>query len=275
MVKEPAGQGAVVRSSNTVDNANTNRDQMRSITEKEYEEMRAGAKVLGADSSGDKVFQLTDGRVLKLFRVRNIISSAYLYPYSLRFVDNVFKLQKKGISTVEIIDVFKVKGIGKTAVMYNPLEGITVREIFHNKNKFNEAFAENLGAFIADLHERGIYFRSIHIGNIVQMPSGELGLIDVSDMKVQRRPLSFCKRFRNIPHIIRVKREFPGLYRKRDAFVRGYTKILNKSNRFKERVSIRLYRIFDKFARINALGDRREPGFREQWHLLKPKSRVG
>lgn len=237
---------------------------MKSIAKEEYEKMRLGAKVLSADSSGDKVLQLADGRVLKLFRIKKTISSAYLYPYSLRFADNAIKLQKKGIPTVEIADVFKIKGISKTAVMYRPLEGITIREIAHENNTFNEKFVENLGAFVAELHERGIYFRSIHLGNIVQMPSGELGLIDVSDMKVQRRPLSFSKRVRNFPHMVRVKMEFPELYKRRYAFVRGYNKRLNKSNRFKEKLSISLYAVFDKFARMNTSINHGHTKLREQ-----------
>ncbi len=42
---------------------------MKSLTNKEYLEMRAGADVTAADEYGDKVLLLKDGTYLKLFRV--------------------------------------------------------------------------------------------------------------------------------------------------------------------------------------------------------------
>jgi len=53
------------------------------------------------------------------------------------------------------------------------------------------------------LHQRGVYFRSVHLGNILRLPDGELGLIDLSDLHISARPLSARKRRRNLRHILR------------------------------------------------------------------------
>ncbi len=63
--------------------------------------------------------------------------------------------------------------------------------------------AVSWGAFMATLHERGIYFRSAHLGNIVLTPEHQLGLIDIADMRVYRRPLRKTLRLRNFKHMVR------------------------------------------------------------------------
>ena len=49
---------------------------MQSIDHSTYEALREGAHVLEADGSGDKVLRLADGRMLKLFRRKRLLSSA-------------------------------------------------------------------------------------------------------------------------------------------------------------------------------------------------------
>ncbi|MOA52408.1 hypothetical protein D3C78_1757000 [compost metagenome] len=56
---------------------------------------------------------------------------------------------------------------------------------------------------IRSLHQSGIYFRSLHLGNIVVTPEGKLGLIDVADMRFLRSPLSARLVKRNLQHFAR------------------------------------------------------------------------
>ena len=48
------------------------------------------------------------------------------------------------------------------------------------------------------LHDEGIYFRSLHLGNVVLTPQGELGLIDIADVRLHRGPLTRFWRKRNL-----------------------------------------------------------------------------
>jgi tRNA A-37 threonylcarbamoyl transferase component Bud32 len=64
-----------------------------------------------------------------------------------------------------------------------------------------------LGEFVAQLHARGVYFRSLHLGNIVLTPDHSLGLIDIADLKCQRRALSVGKRLRNFQHMLRYSQD--------------------------------------------------------------------
>ncbi|MDN6873554.1 lipopolysaccharide kinase InaA family protein [Pseudomonas citronellolis] len=167
-----------------------------------YESLRAGATVLEADKHGDKVLRLPDGNFVKLFRRKRLISSAALYPYAQRFADNARALQRLGIPCPEVIGVYRVPGIARDLVHYRPLPGQTLRQLI-TAGQADSALRERLGELIARLHERGVYFRSLHLGNVVQTPQGELGLIDIADMKTQRRALGRAQRKRNFAHMLR------------------------------------------------------------------------
>ena len=166
-------------------------------------QMISGARVLEADSHGPKVYLLQDGNILKLFRRKRIFSSALFRPYSKRFIDNAIELQKLGVPTLQILDYYRLQAPGMTAVLYRPLPGETLRQI-SNKEGFNwpQALPE-LAGLIRNLHQSGIYFRSLHLGNIVVTPDNRMGLIDVADMRFLRAPLPQYLIKRNLQHFAR------------------------------------------------------------------------
>ena len=175
---------------------------MQQLALSAYESLRDGAEVLEADRYGDKVLRLTDGNFLKLFRRKRLISSAALYPYAQRFADNAQTLQQLGIPCPRTIAVYRIPGIARDAVHYEPLPGDTLRQLIVAGDNGNELRAQ-LGELIASLHDRGVYFRSLHLGNVVRTPEGRLGLIDIADMKTRRRPLNRLQRKRNFAHMLR------------------------------------------------------------------------
>jgi hypothetical protein len=61
--------------------------------------------------------------------------------------------------------------------------------------------------FVIRLHSLGIYFRSLHLGNVVVTPAGELGLIDFSDLRIYRRPLPMFMRRRNLRRMLEIPDE--------------------------------------------------------------------
>lgn len=50
---------------------------------------------------------------------------------------------------------------------------------------------------------RGVYFRSLHGGNIVRVDDGGFGLIDIADLQLMRRPLGVARRLRNLRPLLR------------------------------------------------------------------------
>lgn len=149
-----------------------------------------------------KVFQRHNGTILKVFRRKGFFSSGRLYPFALRFTRNAEKLQNRRIPSVRVEGTYRIPDLNKTAVLYRKLEGIVLDEWLAN-SPVSDKLAVKLADFIAVLHKKGIYFRSIHFGNIVVLPDGNFGLIDIHDMKIHRSQLSFRKRLRNFNHIFR------------------------------------------------------------------------
>ena len=171
---------------------------MRTLTVTDYNRLREGGRVIEADGFGDKVIELKDGNFLKLFRRKRWFSSALIYPYSKRFAKNARELVQRGIPTVEMLDTYNIPEILRTAVHYRPLPGTTLRSWLASCDELErQQLARELGRFIAWLHRSGVYFRSLHFGNILKMPDGRLGLIDISDMSCRYFALGENSRLRN------------------------------------------------------------------------------
>lgn len=173
------------------------------LSDADYLALRQGAEVIERDES-DKVLCLQDGSFLKLFKVKNRFSSALLQPYSIRFALNAEKLHRMQIPTIRVINCYRIPSIARTAVLYQPLPGRTLRQILPGlSSKQRQNLLEDNARFIARLHKLGVYFRSAHMGNIVQQPDGTLGLIDIADMRFSRSALNKERRLRNFRHMAR------------------------------------------------------------------------
>lgn len=190
------------------------RSRMKKLSQYEYLSLREGGKVIEQDGYGDKVIILPDGTYLKLFRRKRLVSSALIWPYAQRFADNAAELRRLGVPCPQVIDVFRVPSIERDIVHYHPLPGVTLRHFRKEKPSYPEDLREQFFAFVDRLHDLGIYFRSVHLGNVVLTPDGELGLIDISDMRIYNRPLSRALRRRNSLHMQKDKEDWHWLQAK-------------------------------------------------------------
>jgi len=207
--------------------------------------LRNNAEILSKDRFGEKVLHLEDGSILKLFRIKRLISSARIVPYARRFSNNAKKLSIMDIPTVDIVDTFKIPVIKRTAVLYKPLEGITLRNYLENRSITFQT-AQKLAHFVADLHNKGIYFRSIHFGNIVVMPDQNFGLIDVSDMTIQRKSLSASKRIRNFYHFTRYNIDQELIAPQIRSFIQAYMEASQLSEHKANKTKAKLIDIFNR-----------------------------
>lgn len=161
-------------------------------------------EILEKDHFGIKVVRLTNGDILKIFRVKRAFSSANIFSNARSFCRNEKRLHQLNIPTIRVKQLYHLTTDHKTAVLYSPLVGATVIELF-NRGELTENLVQQLGVFIARLHDLGIYFRGLHSGNIVLTPEGQLGLIDISEMtifpwrleRIRRKP-NFARYWRNV-----------------------------------------------------------------------------
>lgn len=175
--------------------------------------MCEGSRVLEADPHGEKVMLLRDGSILKLFRRKRFLSSALFYPYAMRFAHNARKLSSIGVLVPEVIEVLRVSEISRDAVHYRPLPGDTLRHVasvsLSSERKLR--LRSELNRLIVHLHDQGIYFRSLHLGNVIVGPDDRLGLIDFSDMRIYPWALGKYLRRRNVQRMLKLPSELEWL----------------------------------------------------------------
>jgi tRNA A-37 threonylcarbamoyl transferase component Bud32 len=193
---------------------------MRFASSQLLEDKLDNATVVEYDPRGVKVLRLANQNYLKIFRLRRAWSFARWLPYSKRFCKNANRLANLNIPTVTIkccytireenlfakfalnIPTKKNKNLFSTAVEYQPLIGETLKQMLQS-NQLRPTHIEQLGMFIAKLHKLGIHFRSLHLGNIVLAPDGQMGLIDIADMRIYPWSLWFNTKLRSLRHLTR------------------------------------------------------------------------
>jgi tRNA A-37 threonylcarbamoyl transferase component Bud32 len=162
------------------------------------------SEMVEQDAFGPKVLRCKNGEYIKIFRIKHKISLARLRNPAARFCRNAEKLRSLGIDTLTPLALYRIPHLDRWAVHYAPLAGDTLRGLLKHFSLPEKTIGE-LGRYIAHLHDKGVYFRSLHPGNIVLQPDGKLGLIDVLDCRFRcfGRPLNEAQRERNFRHFFR------------------------------------------------------------------------
>ena len=138
-----------------------------------------------------------DGRVTKFWaRKKRFFSSATFCPYPNRFVNNARALENRGVNVPKILQQAALKNSHVKIVTYQGLSGTSIRELL--KTSPEKVNTPNLCAYFHQLHEKGILFRGIHLGNIIQISPNTFGLIDFTDVDFFKKPLSLKQRASNL-----------------------------------------------------------------------------
>lgn len=194
------------------------------------ERLLEGARTIEEDAYGIKVARLASNHFLKIYRRKRLLSSALLVMQAERFARNARQLMSKGFTAPEIVETLRIPSRNLNAVIYVPLPGETLRSHWRQLPDAQLALEiEDFGRYLGQLHNHGVYFRSLHLGNVLRLPSGDFGLIDLSDMKIEGGPLASWKRRRNLHHILRYPEDISwvtGCHRA--AWIRGYEQSCGK-----------------------------------------------
>lgn len=175
---------------------------MRIVPAKEFQQWLEESQIIEQDGRGPKVLRMPDGRLLKIFRPRRRLWLARLRPSAKIFARNALQLAGLGIKTPQVSEsLWLDQSQAISACFYTPLPGISLDKLFQNSRKNFEALLPDLAAFIRLLHQRGIYFRSLHLGNILLLPDSSFGLIDFLDLRIKHAPLNATMVQRNFQHL--------------------------------------------------------------------------
>lgn len=183
---------------------------MQTIAAGQIESWLAEGRVLEKDGRGPKVVALADGRFLKIFHTRRHPLLARLQPAARRFARNTRRLNALGIPAPTVSELFWIdRSKGLSACLYEPLPGQSIEQMLRADPTCAAQLLEPLANFIRDLHRQGIYFRSLHLGNILLLPEGTFGLIDVLDLRFKHAPLGAWLVKRNLRHLDSYLRRSP------------------------------------------------------------------
>jgi len=197
------------------------------LSEPAYQKLIHEAQVIEQDKRGTKVALLKNGQYFKVFRKKSLFSSNTFYSYARSFCRNAKRLAMLGVPTINITQLYALE-TGEYAVTYEPLEGTTVLDLLKSKQLTHDK-AELLGEFIAHLHDKGVLFKSLHFGNIVLMPNGSFGLIDIASMSIYPWRLGCKKRLKNFDGFWRTfEHKYMFGLEGIQAFTKGYHKSCTK-----------------------------------------------
>lgn len=176
---------------------------MKTLTKKDFQSLIQDASLLKKDRFGPKVYRRPDASYVKLFRQKRKFSLSAIWPYAERFRRNGLRLSKLGIDTVNVDAVYNCPEIERTIILYKGLEGNLLHSVLE-KDASSEHL-DQLAEFLAVLHNKGVYFRAIHMNNIVLQPDGTLGLIDIADVRFRWHALGALRRVRNLCHLLNIQ----------------------------------------------------------------------
>ena len=146
-----------------------------------------------------KTFHKKD-EIIKIFNVRGLISSGFFNTYASRIIKNSLKLKIYNIPSIEITNelVFQYNK-RLSGVSYKYIPGTTYRDLSH---KITMDMITELANYISNIHKKGIYFRAMHLGNIL-LHNKKLFLIDIAKIQFYPWPLFVFTRARAFRRMIK------------------------------------------------------------------------
>lgn len=155
---------------------------------------------------GPKVIRLSSGEYIKVFNAKSGLTKRRLFPKYKKFIDNAKRLKKLGFHTIDITSVYYLPHINAYAVRYSPLSGDDFRHVFKESPQDG---IEPLIDFLVLLHNKGIYFHGMHLGNVLYDATGTFGIIDMADLTFHRAPLRMDLRLRQLRRLLKYHLDRP------------------------------------------------------------------
>ncbi len=178
---------------------------MITLSPDEFEALwKRGTVISKHKKYGPKVFSTENGDYVKVFNPKSGLTKRRLFPKYKKFIANANRLKKLGIPTITVNNIYFLTKHQNYAVRYEPLIGYNLRDLFV---KEGASMISDFLPFLAKLHALGIYFRGIHLGNVLKLSSHDFGLIDMTDLYIKHKPLSVWHRVRNVSHMVNMQQD--------------------------------------------------------------------
>lgn len=176
---------------------------MEVILAREFDEICQKSKVIkfGRSLEQPKIFETQDNTIIKLFySKRRRFSSDKFKPYAIRFCRNIARLRAHGYSVPQVTQIKYCAERKIYLVYYKKIPGIDIRS-YAKTHDIN--FISQVIKLLADLHQNGVFFRCIHLENLLKQADNKIALLDIVDVRFKNHKLSIHTRLRNIKHLLR------------------------------------------------------------------------
>ncbi len=171
------------------------------LADMDYLKLTEGAKLVKRTRTKIRLLLSPQNKIIKHIYRRRFLSTSTLWPYAGRFIKNARQLQSKNISVPTIHEVYYYPKLNSDIIVYDYVEGPTLHEIASN-NDFS--FFPKFINYIAQLHKTGIYFKDLHLSNIV-FKNDAFTLLDLETIHCKRRPLKISERAKNLAYLFSIK----------------------------------------------------------------------
>jgi len=203
---------------------------LKPIQKDDFSKLIEHSRVLACDNDGNpKVYLRPDHQIIKCFPVKNRLKRM-IGSHLKRFVKITKKLESAKINTVKPEKTYYCKSLRLECLSYPHITGKTLRDCA-NAGEFNllTAYAQ----FLGQLHQKNIYFRGGHLGNIIVTGKG-FALIDVTNTKFK---VSVRRRIKNLKYILNYGNDKTVFnHYGKENFVRKYLDASDLSTREKEKI---------------------------------------
>ena len=221
---------------------------MQLIDNKEFLELCQTATLVNGTALRPKMFCTHDDKMIRIFYpCRNKWSRSYWFPKALRFARNSQRLAARGIVAVKVDRVFLEAKRQLHIIFYPKIPGTDLRQLAPSVQQ--EAL-QQLPAFLLKLHQNGIFFRAIHLANLLWLPTQTFALVDICDVRFYRRALPYSVRMRNVSHLLSCADDQQVLdaYGK-ERFIEQYAKLAQLSSSQQQQYCAHVYRRMQKQGR--------------------------
>lgn len=172
---------------------------MKRLTISELRKFVSENEVLYGHPERPGLMLTPDNRIVKSFYPRKRISTSTFIPQAKRFVANARKLRERNIEAPIVEDVIYCRDIPVHMVVYERIDGVDLRELC--KAGHIDCLS-SLAAFLAHIHHKGVYFRAVHLGNLLKRSTDGFAILDIADLTTRSGPLGPLQRARNLAHLI-------------------------------------------------------------------------
>ncbi len=173
------------------------------LLEHEYLKLTEGAELVKRTRTKIRLLLSSEKKIIKHIYKRKLLSTSTIWPYASRFIKNAKHLSSKNISVPKINAVYFYPTLNCDILIYDFVSGMTLYDLARTNNI---SFMPDLARYLVGLHDLGIYFKDIHLNNLVSN-NDTFTLLDLESIQYQHRPLTITQRIRNLTHLFNKKED--------------------------------------------------------------------